>query len=63
MAKRNKPHLTKEDKIIDLLEKSIIIDLISKNVSRENIKDILGIGTDKVTIVLKHFNKKGGKNA
>lgn len=63
MAKKNKPNLTKEDKIIDLLEKSIIIDLISKNVSRDNIKNILGIGSEKVANVLKYLNKKGGKNA
>jgi hypothetical protein len=47
-----------EEVIIDLLQKQIIIDLLNKKITRENIKKILGVGTDKVSFVQKYLKIK-----
>lgn len=53
-----KKKIEKEDQIIDLLEKLIIIELIKENVKRDDIKRILGIGGDKISNIQKYMSKE-----
>jgi len=58
MAKKN---LSNEEKIIDLLEKNLIIQLYTCGATRDQIAEILKVGSLKVTSVIKYL-KKGQKN-
>ena len=51
----------KEDKIIDLLEKNLIVQLYINGATRDQIAKMLKVGPVKVTDVIKHL-KKDKKN-
>jgi hypothetical protein len=59
MAKKK---LNNEEKIIDLLEKNLIIQLCVSGATRDEIKKIIGIGTEKVNTVIKYIRIRGKKN-
>ena len=50
--------LTNEEKMIDLLEKNLIVQLYVNGASRDQIKKILSIGSEKVNPVIKHIIQK-----
>ncbi len=53
--------MTNEEKIIDLLQKLAIISLYREGLTRDEIKKVLSVSSDKVSDVIKYFNKKKGK--
>ena len=53
--------VTNEDKIIDLLEKNLIVQLYINGATRDQIKKMLKISSTKVSDVIKYI-KKGEKN-
>ena len=53
---------TNEEQIIDLLQKQLIISLYKEGFTRDEIKKILSISSDKVQAVLKHLKKLKGKS-
>ena len=61
MGKKN---LNNEEKMIDLLEKNLIVQLYINGASRDEIKKTLAIGSEKVNPVIKHIvqnvKKKNG---
>jgi len=59
MSRKN---ITNEEQIIDLLQKQLIISLYKDGFTRDEIKKILSISSDKVQAVLKHLKKLRGKN-
>ncbi|MEO8514046.1 MAG: hypothetical protein ABI543_10830 [Ignavibacteria bacterium] len=51
--------LSNEETIIDLLQKLLIADLAKAGANRDEIKDALKIGSEKVGEIYKYFSKKG----
>lgn len=58
MAKKT---LTNEETMIDLLQKLLIVELAKAGATRDEIKDVLKLGSEKVGEVYRYFTKKGGK--
>ena len=56
-----KNKLTNEEKIIDLLEKNLIVQLYTNGVTRNQIAEILKVGSVKVSSIIKHL-KRGQSN-
>ena len=50
--------LSNEEKIIDLLEKSLILQLLNSGVKRDDIKKILAIGSEKISPIIGAVPKK-----
>ena len=59
MTRKN---LNDEKKIVDLLEKNLILQLYINGATRDEIKKTLGIGSEKVTPVIKYIKLKEKKN-
>jgi len=57
-----KNKITNEEKIIDLLEKNLIVQLYINGASRDEIKKAICIGTEKVNAIIKYIKKKGNNN-
>ena len=49
--------LTNEEKIIDLLEKNLIVQLYINGATRDQIKKLLQVSSDKVSDVIKYLKK------
>ncbi len=49
--------VSNEEKIIDLLEKNLIVQLYTYGATRDQIAEILKVGALKVTSVIKHLKK------
>ena len=47
--------------IIDLLQKLLIVELAKVGATRDEIKDIIKLGSEKIATVYKFFSKKGVK--
>lgn len=59
----SKKPVANEDRIIDLLQKQLIISLYKEGLTRDEIKKILSISSDKVSDVIKYLGKqKRGQN-
>ena len=58
MAPKN---LNNEEKMIDLLEKNLIVQLYVNGATRDEIKKMLSIGSDKVTSITKFIIQKEKK--
>jgi DNA-directed RNA polymerase specialized sigma subunit len=52
-----KKNISNEDRIIDLLQKQLIVMLYKEGVTRDDIKKILSISSDKVSDVIKYLSK------
>lgn len=52
-----------EEKMTELLEKILIIQLYVNGANRDQIKEVVGIGSEKVSQVIKYIKQKHeGKN-
>lgn len=56
-----KKSIKTEEVLIDLLQIISIIELGKIGMPQNEIKKILGIGIDKVNLILKYYKKKEGK--
>lgn len=54
--------ISNEDLIVDLLQKQLIVMLYKEGLTRDEIKKILAISSDKVSAVIKYFNKSKRSN-
>ena len=54
--------ITKEEQIIDLLQKQLIVLLYKEGLTRDEIKKIISVSSDKVSDVIKYFNKPKRRN-
>jgi DNA-directed RNA polymerase specialized sigma subunit len=52
-----KKTITNEEQIVDLLQKQTIIMLYKEGLTRDEIKETLSVSSDKVSDVIKYFNK------
>ncbi len=52
-----KKTITNEEQIVDLLQKQTIIMLYKEGLTRDEIKEILSVSSDKVSDVIKYFSK------
>lgn len=50
--------VTNEEKIIDLMEKNLIVQLYVNGATRDQITEILKVGSHKVTAVIKYLKKE-----
>lgn len=51
-----------EEKMIDLLEKSLILQFLNSGVKRDDIKKILSIGSEKISPIIGALPKKEKNN-
>ncbi|HEX7319897.1 MAG TPA: hypothetical protein VF399_06030 [bacterium] len=50
------------DRIVDLIEVELIVDLIDRDLPKHKIREILGIEMRRITYFSKIIKKKGAKN-
>ena len=56
------PKQNNEEKIIDLLEKNLIVQLYINGATRDQIKATLSLGSGKVNPIIKYIKQREGKS-